>query len=122
MHFTWYGVKPVLPPLLEGLPIIKFEELASDPREIKLDLGNRAILQSGSALHQVNGPYDREDLRSFGTLGFSLTVEDDTSRKHLVATVGHVLGDNRTQVIIHTTDNSQSVYSTTMKGCESFLG
>lgn len=51
MCFTWFGVKPALPPLLEGLPIIKLKEVASDPNDWKFDLGRAPVLESGSTLH-----------------------------------------------------------------------
>jgi hypothetical protein len=37
MRFTWYGVRPVLPPLLQDLPIIKLVEEDSDPDDVNLE-------------------------------------------------------------------------------------
>ncbi len=81
MHFTWYGVKPVLPPLFDGLPIIKLQELALDPKDINLEVSHPIAIRHGEILCQVRGPFTLEDHPHFGTLGFILTAEAEPIRR-----------------------------------------
>jgi len=122
MHFTWYGVKPVLPPLLDDLPIIKLQELALDPRDINLEVSHPIAIRPGENLYQVRGPFTPEDHPHFGTLGFILTAEAESDRRHVVATVGHVIGGFGRKAFMKTLTDERCIFLNTVAGCERHLG
>ncbi|MCJ1270847.1 hypothetical protein MMC22_010744 [Lobaria immixta] len=74
MVFTWFGIKPTLPPILESHPTIAFKQLFSDPTIYKLHSGHTTIIESGE---QLFGNCDTADSLQvpFGTLGAILTIQ-----------------------------------------------
>jgi hypothetical protein len=123
MVFTWSGNKPVLPALLNDLPIISLEEEDENESEgpgFHLDKAIRVT--RGESLHPVMDQCEREDVDEYGTLGFLLTMGDNSSRKHVVATVGHVLGQQGRTLIYGQRLQKTDIHLTAIKGCERFLG
>lgn len=80
------------------------------------------LVQSGHTLEHVSEPFERPDVISFGTLGMILSFEDNISCKHVVATVGHLIGDHGTQLRLEQGTSENEVLLTTINGCRRFLG
>jgi hypothetical protein len=65
---------------------------------------------------------EREDVNEYDTLDFFLTMGDNSSRKHVVATVEHVLKQQGRTLIYGQRLQKTDIHLTTIKGCERFLG
>jgi hypothetical protein len=101
MQFTWYGVKPVLLPLLEDLPIITLQELASDPRSTHLDVSHPFDIESEKSLYQKTGNVVREAASSL--IPWVSTDETNANFRHVGATAGHD-GGHRSQSLSESPD------------------
>ncbi|MCJ1272110.1 hypothetical protein MMC22_012017 [Lobaria immixta] len=73
MVFTWFGIKPTLPPILESHPAIVFKQLFSDPEIYNLE---NTVIESGEQLFRDCSTTDSLQV-PFGTLGAILTIEKE---------------------------------------------
>lgn len=121
MAFICSGTKPTFTLILQSHPTIVFEQLFSDLGISNLKNGHTTIVESGEQ-HFRNCSTINCLQVSFGFLGATLTIENESQFIHAGLTLGYVVGDFGTSLGMAPNNGNEKLTLRTLGRMRKILG